>query len=77
MKSQSVHWQYCKVGNSEVKFREVTVSCVNVKGQAAHRLVSRSTPAVMRCLGGWSLFFSCGKVAFIMGPTKETPCVII
>jgi hypothetical protein len=76
MKSQSVHLQFCKGGNSKVKFREVTVSCVNVKGQAADRLLSLSTQTVMRCLGGWR-FFSCGKVAFLMGPTKETPCVII
>lgn len=58
LKSQSVHWQYCKGGNSKVKFREVIVTSVNIKVRAAHRLVSRITAAVVRCLGGWRFFLA-------------------
>ena len=76
LKSHSVHWQYRKGGSSEVKFREVTVTSVNVKVQAAHRLVSRSTAAAVRCLADGG-FFGAVKVNVLMGRTKETPCVII
>ena len=35
LKSQSVHWQYCKGRNLKVKFEGVTVTSVTLKGQAA------------------------------------------
>jgi len=55
-----------------VKFRDVSVSCMNVKGQAAHRFVSRSTAAVMRCLGRWK-FFRSVKLPFSWALQKKHP----